>query len=758
MANPKIQLRHDNPSNWSTINPVLAEGEVGVELTSELSNLLDVEERDNMPLTITKQGVLSGFYNQSGVGGDQKGGYLTFHEHFTGDYTVEITFDISQVKINEDQNIIHYEKGFTVAVNPEGNLVTYNFTTGSSVTLQEDFPFNEKHTVKVIGSNSGKHKVFYLDGVEKAVMDDNNVDLTDTYPNIGVSSFGNNGVRGGAATYAKIYLKESNYNGTVLYNYNNQFKIGDGGTNWNDLTYQKTDVEDIENSIEQLEQDYGSLVGKVNQIENEIPEGYLGINPITIIEGARPYQTTTNDMYYSPDKKYVYDLIKAIAPKEGFSSNGFTARLGVNNFVGNPARIYIYFPSPELFIGFDTQGKITFGSQRISTVGWFTPTNKAYGYEMILDTQSKTLTCNTYQDKNFTKMLTTAKVKITNNDLNTYLTNYLQKNFSITWEFVSANNNNSIEIDTSTSGVWRYSTIQTPQDNIQLLYDNNTLKVNESGQLYADVSSEAPANMVTTDGVQTITGQKSFTNGLILDATSSDGCNIFYRTSDYLENVIRGTGNDFYIGTTKGNNYINSANPIQRFKNPGYATIIDTDNLAASIADIALVTNSSGVLYNDGFADFTIVGVDNTQASVDLGISKTGYYVNMLSSTPLQRNHTETIYDTSMKQHIGQQALPSVSSMQELTIPANNNYIENLPTTGGYLFINYTATQAGDYCAVSVCDMNDNFYYGDSHNAMIGTGENPSLFVPIAANCKVKLNYSTTTTINTLRFIPIQGS
>lgn len=31
MSNPKIQLRHDTPSNWSTVNPVLLDGEVGIQ-------------------------------------------------------------------------------------------------------------------------------------------------------------------------------------------------------------------------------------------------------------------------------------------------------------------------------------------------------------------------------------------------------------------------------------------------------------------------------------------------------------------------------------------------------------------------------------------------------------------------------------------------------------------------------------------------------------------------------------------------------
>ena len=41
--------------------------------------------------------------------------------------------------------------------------------------------------------------------------------------------------------------------------------------------------------------------------------------------------------------------------------------------------------------------------------------------------------------------------------------------------------------------------------------DNSTIKVNDSGQLYANVNS-APTNMVTTDTNQTITGEKTFNN------------------------------------------------------------------------------------------------------------------------------------------------------------------------------------------------------------------------------------------------------
>ena len=40
MSNPRIQLRHDTAENWSTANPVLLDGEVGIEKgTSETVNL-----------------------------------------------------------------------------------------------------------------------------------------------------------------------------------------------------------------------------------------------------------------------------------------------------------------------------------------------------------------------------------------------------------------------------------------------------------------------------------------------------------------------------------------------------------------------------------------------------------------------------------------------------------------------------------------------------------------------------------------------
>lgn len=40
MSNPRIQLRHDTASNWSTANPVLLDGEIGIEKTDTYPNIV----------------------------------------------------------------------------------------------------------------------------------------------------------------------------------------------------------------------------------------------------------------------------------------------------------------------------------------------------------------------------------------------------------------------------------------------------------------------------------------------------------------------------------------------------------------------------------------------------------------------------------------------------------------------------------------------------------------------------------------------
>ena len=57
MSNPKIQLRHDTASNWSTANPVLLDGEIGIEkYTGFVSNV--VVGYDNI-CTISNDGILT---------------------------------------------------------------------------------------------------------------------------------------------------------------------------------------------------------------------------------------------------------------------------------------------------------------------------------------------------------------------------------------------------------------------------------------------------------------------------------------------------------------------------------------------------------------------------------------------------------------------------------------------------------------------------------------------------------------------------
>lgn len=73
-----------------------------------------------------------------------------------------------------------------------------------------------------------------------------------------------------------------------------------------------------------------------------------------------------------------------------------------------------------------------------------------------------------------------------------------------------------------TNNILEFTTVTTNE--LTLNIDNSTIKVNDSGQLYANVSS-APSNMVTTDTTQTITGTKTFETNLVAtqyNATTAD--------------------------------------------------------------------------------------------------------------------------------------------------------------------------------------------------------------------------------------------
>lgn len=486
MANPKIQLRHDTAANWTSVNPVLLEGEVGVEITSQKDTNVAFNSRQSNPLVVGVNGVISNFLAQTSNIGTDAGNYIYFNQYPSGDYTWEVTFSIDT--FGQQQVIIHQESAFTAEIKPTGILQGYNFTTATTTDFGQ-LEVNKKYTLKIVATNNGQDKTYYLNGEQVGtITGDTNVDLTDTYPHLGLSSYYHNGMYDNPLK-GKIYLAETFFNDTPLFVYDKRFKIGDGTTAWSDLDYQAIDITPLEDSIDQLEQDYGSLIDKVDDIEQKIPVGYVAINPIEITEGRHPYTSDFTNLHYSSDKGYCYDALIVLPPSEGFSSTkGFILRFGLDNFLENPARIYLYYPSPELFIGFNTNMKITFGSQHAS-LQWFKASDKTYGYEMILNVAEKTFTANIYRDAEFTNKINGATINLTDDNLNLFLNNYLKENISITYNFYQAGVDNYITVNQNTSGGWVYSPLSTEKDGIQLSYDNNTLKVNDSGQLYTDISS-----------------------------------------------------------------------------------------------------------------------------------------------------------------------------------------------------------------------------------------------------------------------------
>lgn len=529
-----------------------------------------------------------------------------------------------------------------------------------------------------------------------------------------------------------------------------KFKVGDGVTAWTSLAYGNADTE----AIEQLEQDYGSLVDKVNTIETD-KISFDNLNsPLSIVNNntSRSIKCDTSsnpiDPVYKADLSYY---------KIGGTWNYNQAQWSFSHYDDGGDIVLIRVGSNN-------------SQLRINNL----PGCQNWEYHQLKITTGGAPDWSLSFTENYKVRFSTGDLEdqiITlPNDIVQYFTSLEDKTFTT--------NVMLLKDKTATT----YINVQElPSKSATLSYDNNTLKVNDSGQLYADVS--VPSNMVTTDTVQTITGAKAFTTQqqfttIKLGKPSFGASGIVYRNTEAVNDSLllswlEDRDAPIWIGNSSAKLKIagssielDAQDEIYRLGNYNFSTddydhytIIDTSNLAASIANIALVTNSNGVLYNDGSADFTIVGVDDTQTSVDLGISKSGYYVNMLSSTPLQRNHSETIYDTSMNQQIGQQALPSVSSMQELTLPTSGEAVADLPSTGGYIFWQQQVNAVGGYIRIAIYDNSNNFYYSDAHIPANTDNIFLELFTPIPPNSIVRVLYSGITATPTFfRFIPIQGS
>ena len=84
--------------------------------------------------------------------------------------------------------------------------------------------------------------------------------------------------------------------------------------------------------------------------------------------------------------------------------------------------------------------------------------------------------------------------------------------------------------------------------------DNNTIKTTQTGKIYVDSSVVVPANMVTTDTEQTITGAKTFEGAIRTD-------NIYNTNASRYLSCNKGTG-EVTIGSGTNNNVRLSGRPI----------------------------------------------------------------------------------------------------------------------------------------------------------------------------------------------------
>lgn len=279
--------------------------------------------------------------------------------------------------------------------------------------------------------------------------------------------------------------------------------------------------------------------------------------------------------------------------------------------------------------------------------------------------------------------------------------------------------------------------------------DNITVTPDDTGKLTiagtgSGGGSEPPANMVTTDTDQTITGTKTF-GSLVTENISAPSSNLYISAT--FPTISAGTAFDIQVNSTQvfhtSKTGMTTYLPLQyHYGSTDYKYLTELDNIAPN-----------KVVYNDGETDYPLLNVDTEQTSCDVGISKAGYHVNMLSSNPLQRNHTETIYDTSMNSQIASQSFPSISKMKDISIVNGTTY-EN---TYGDCYINVGVTcNPGQGVTIQVYDSNDTLYYVD--NEMGAANAAPVyMFTPIPAGCKFMVSWSGSTLV-TAKVVAAKGN
>lgn len=253
-----------------------------------------------------------------------------------------------------------------------------------------------------------------------------------------------------------------------------KFKVGDGVTDWTSLAYGNADTE----AIEQLEQDYDSLVEKVNSQNIQIAK------PLTKKVGLINYGANITNQ--EVENTYVYNFIEpGVKPIGGFPEEGFICYLSCS-FDSPVDRLYFYQNSTVF--GIETAKNVTnfcFGSKKDTSLN--IDLRDYDSYKFTLDIKGKRFVLDLYSDNNFSHLSHTLSITLDDNDVNNYLNHMrVNGNFNLTLAWTADNNNNEYTFFDGNKYT-NYTTSIEPYSLISLSYDNNTLKVNDSGQLYADV-------------------------------------------------------------------------------------------------------------------------------------------------------------------------------------------------------------------------------------------------------------------------------
>lgn len=279
----------------------------------------------------------------------------------------------------------------------------------------------------------------------------------------------------------------------------NKFKVGNGTTAWTSLVYGNADTE----AIEQLEQDYGSLVDKVNTIETD-KISFDNLNsPLSIVNNytsrsiecddtQQPISTNPIDPVYEADLSYykisgTWNYKQAQWAFSHYDDGGDivlirvgsnNSQLRINNLPGCQNWEYHQLKittggAPDWSLSFTEDYKVRFSTRDLEDQIITLPDDIVQYFTSLED---KTFTTNV--------MLLTDMVAIT----------YIKVQ----------------ELSSKSAA---------------LSYDNNTLKINDSGQLYADVS--VPSNIITTDNLATTLASTDLTSIKITDdILSSEGYRI----------------------------------------------------------------------------------------------------------------------------------------------------------------------------------------------------------------------------------------